>query len=789
LNSALFGRLAAGLTVALLTILIAGSVAAQEPKPAKPAKAAKPAAAKPARPAGTPAASKPKPAAKPAAAVPEPSEVTEMPAAVDPAVEAILDTKPSTPSELVRAAKILAQLNRPDLAKDLLQKLLATKPDGAQLGALVQQFGTEVFTGMAARPELAPVAGQLADAVLAVAARQAEDPQRLAALVAKLQDPAADVRAQAMVGLQRGGVAAVTPLLAVLANDQPTPAQSAAGAALVQLGADAVDPLVAALEAPDQALVARVLQVLAAMNKRDLALWMQAPWAAPSSPADLRRAAQQAMLRLCGATPTPADAAALLAQKARGYLEGREPLALLPDGSVLFWRWDATKKQSLSQKLAADTASRAMAARLARDAYRIAPDDREIRTLYLLASLEAAAYEQGLDRPLAADHPAVAELARIDVDALEQVLSAGMRDRYPAAAAVAARVLGVRGVAPRLLYQGSHVAPLVIAARHADPRLRIAAIEAIVGLQPARPYSGSSFLPEAISYFAASSGRRRVLVGSPHAEDALQMAGSLLAAGYVIDTATDGHELVRKAAASPDYELALIDMTLDKPTAEFVVQQLRHDYRSAELRVGLIARDGFLPRAELIAGTDKLTLAFSRPHTAEELAWQVGQLARLAPRQFVPYAVRQQQARQAMEWMAQLSTQWPRLYDVYRFQDALLAALHVAPLAPQAIGVVQRLGTPECQRGLVELASQPAEPLAVREAAVKAFRQNAARFGILLSSAEIVRQYARYNQSESADRGTQRVLGAILDCVESPRRARSGSPAGPTGKSADHHGT
>jgi len=113
LNSALFGRLAAGLTVALLTILIAGSVAAQEPKPAKPAKAAKPAAAKPARPAGTPAASKPKPAAKPAAAVPEPSEVTEMPAAVDPAVEAILDTKPSTPSELVRAAKILAQLNRP----------------------------------------------------------------------------------------------------------------------------------------------------------------------------------------------------------------------------------------------------------------------------------------------------------------------------------------------------------------------------------------------------------------------------------------------------------------------------------------------------------------------------------------------------------------------------------------------------------------------------------------------------------------------------------------------------
>jgi CheY-like chemotaxis protein len=317
----------------------------------------------------------------------------------------------------------------------------------------------------------------------------------------------------------------------------------------------------------------------------------------------------------------------------------------------------------------------------------------------------------------------------------------------------------------------------------------MAAIEAIVALRPDRPYPGSSFLPEAISYFAASSGTRRVLVGAPHAEDAIQLVGSLIAAGYEIDTATNGHELVRKAAASPDYELALIDMTIDQPTAEFVLQQLRHDYRSAELRVGLIAREGFLERAKLIAGEDKLTLAFSRPHTAEDLAWQVGQLAGLAPRQFLPFAVRQQQARQAMEWMAQLSGQWPKLYDVYRFQDALLAALHVAPLAPQAIGALERLGTPESQRGLVELASQPAQPLAVREAAVKALRQNAARFGILLSGAEIARQYTRYNQSESADRGTQRVLGAILDCVESPRQARSVRAPGPTGKSTGPHGT
>ena len=41
-----------------------------------------------------------------------------------------------------------------------------------------------------------------------------------------------------------------------------------------------------------------------------------------------------------------------------------------------------------------------------------------------------------------------------------------------------------------------------------------------------------------------------------------------------------------------------------------------------------------------------------------------------------------------------------------------------------------------------------------------------ADFGILLTTAEITRQYDRYNASEALDGGTQEVLGAVLDAIE-----------------------
>ena len=126
----------------------------------------------------------------------------------------------------------------------------------------------------------------------------------------------------------------------------------------------------------------------------------------------------------------------------------------------------------------------------------------------------------------------------------------------------------------------------------------------------------------------------------------------LSALGYQTDMASTGRQALHLALGSPDYEIAFIDTTIDDPVAELLVQQFRHDSRTASLRIGVLARSGSIDQAKRIAGEDPLAMAFSRPHTPEAVAWQVNQLATLGPREFVGFDERQSQA-------APRSAAWP----------------------------------------------------------------------------------------------------------------------------------
>ena len=97
---------------------------------------------------------------------------------------------------------------------------------------------------------------------------------------------------------------------------------------------------------------------------------------------------------------------------------------------------------------------------------------------------------------------------------IQEVLQYAMTYRHPAAAAAAAGLLGAMGKAAEVL-QGDRPAPLALALQDPDRRLRMAALEAIVRLQPSRPFAGSSYVPAALSFFVNTSGTRRALVGRP----------------------------------------------------------------------------------------------------------------------------------------------------------------------------------------------------------------------------------------------------------------------------------
>ena len=387
--------------------------------------------------------------------------------------------------------------------------------------------------------------------------------------------------------------------------------------------------------------------------------------------------------------------------------------------------------------------------------------------LDLAAALEQMVYDRGLDKRLNFKDPAVREIAARDERTIEDVLAFCLTEHHPAAARAAAEILGRSGKPQDLLQGGSTPSPLARAVLSPDRRLRMAALEAIVNLQPQTPFPGSSHVLESLAYLAASTGGRRALLVSPGTETLEEWVGVLNVHNIAMDSAVSGREALRMALRCPDYELVVIDMGTLGPPAEEIIEQLHQDYRTASLRIALVARAGLLQRAERIAEKDPLALAFSRPIDAEAARWQFGQLAALTPREFVGFSEREGLAVRALDCLAKLASTSGKLYDLRRAEDAVLAGLLVPRLCGHAVAVLANLGTPASQQALVEVASRFVNPLSIRQAAATALGFNVQRFGLLLEREAIRVQYARYNNSASQDKATRRVLASILTTIES----------------------
>jgi CheY-like chemotaxis protein len=750
----------------------------EEPEPAKPAAKAKPPAAK-ARPpaAAEKKAEKSKPQEKPAGK-------GESLAPEDPVIAAILAATPKTPSECFQAARTLARLHRPDLARPLLKQILAGKPDDQQWLALVKEFGSPALTDLSNQPELQPEAEQLAAAALGAVNRQLQDPKRIAELIRQLQDPSQTVRDEALDGLRQGRGAAVAALVAALADPARAAQRPSIQAALVAMRSDAVEPLAAILDSADAELMIPAAGVLADMKLPGLAIYLVGPSLDPASDAKVRAAASAALKQLLGGVPSRAQATQWLYERAHNYFRGRSVLKVGADSRVVLWSWDPTARQCVSRSVTVEDACRVMAARFARQAHALAPDDRQVKLLWLAATMDEMVYARGLDRPLDFEKDAgVRQMAELGAPTLESVLEYAMAEGHPAAARVAAEILGRIGTAKGLLREGREPAALVRAVENPDRRLRLAALEAIVRLQPDEPYAGSSRVPASLAFLAATRGTRRALLAGARSDDFQDFAAALAIMHVQADTATSGRAAVRMALESPDYEMLVIDAGIDDPNVATVVQELRQDYRTATLPILVMARAGFFERAERLARDDPRTLGLARPHSTESAQAELDQLSAAAPRDSVGFEERQQQAVRALACLATLASSSRKLYDLQRVEDAASTGLYVPGLGGRVAAVLANVPSRDSQLALVDLAGRHTQPLEVRQAAAKAFRISTEKYGLLLSDEAVRRQYDRYQRSKDLDPDSQRVLGSLLDSIEAALE-RSGTTVKPRAKSA-----
>ncbi len=563
-----------------------------------------------------------KPAANKAAVAPKADEKAAPPATYEepnPVIETILESNPKTPAELAQGIASLVQLDRPELAKPWIQKLLDARVDADTAADLVRRFGAATFLRWAGNPKLNPEARKLADLLLSTVAVAARDPKRLAARVKQLQAPLADVRLAAMIALREGGTYSIPPLWAALADPAMSSGRALAQQAIVDLGQEAVPPLVAALSAKEPALKIRAIELLSAIGGREATTYLLAPALAADSPADVRKAAGEALKQLLGGVPTRADAIKLLTNEARVANDGKRVLLRDYGDNVSIWRWDSTSRQLVREVYPPKRALAFVAARLAGDLLALEPDAIDARRLYLISLLDSAVYRAGLDGALPTGPGSELQQAgQLGAEAVNDALAQALATGHTAAAKGAARVLQDVGDASLLRADQGRFAPLVEALRSGDSRLRQAAAAAIMSFKPKSAFGGSSYLTDAVIDLAKATGRPRVVIGYPTVARAQALAGLANSEGWESQTASFGRDVLLAATESNDTELVLVSGRIDRPGVYDLVQQLQHDPHTAQAPICVLGE------LEDLAGLERLFEGFVGTRVCRAAAGNAG---------------------------------------------------------------------------------------------------------------------------------------------------------------------
>ena len=709
-------------------------------------------------------------------------------------VRELRETNPATPEQLMQAAQIMAQTGQWKEAKDYLAQLIKASPEDRVMAALVHQLGPDLLLRFAREKELQPEGAQAVEMVFASTEEILRNPERIERLIKELSSPSLGLRRMARVDLRQVGAAAVQPLLNALLDATRSAEHVPVQAALVELAPVSQGPLLAALDAPDPRFQAQLFEILGRIHSPAVPPRLVGPATSASTPAIARAAARDSLQRLTGHSMSPADAERFLERRVRELLgQTLRPASNVEQVEV--WQWDAEKKTAVRHQVLAADANLAEASRLASDLYSLAGGEGERLRLRLLTNLELAKTLGGVERPLAKS-PIVDQATKAGAAVMSAVLADAMHDNRPIAAVAAAEVLGKIADPAALVDKSQKETPLVAALRHPDRRLRFTAAQAIVRIQPRETFPGVSRLAETLAYYSAATGVRRVLIGHPQAEQGQAIVGWLRDLGYEAEVAFTGKNLLRKAQENLDCDLVLISGALDGPPAVELIQQLRRDYRTARLPVGLLffnpftepnenaaaeARRETVVRArsalrfqeleETFSG-DPLTIVMNEIRDSATAGEHVTQLLRRAGRNAISPDEQVDQAAAALDGLKFLAEQphGDALFEVWEHEADILRALETPGLGEKAAAVIGLLGSARCQTLLVDVASQNARPLALRKAAAAAFAVAVKRRGLLLTTKQLSEQYTRYNASEKLDAETQAVLGAVLDVMESRSR-------------------
>ncbi len=713
---------------------------------------------------------------------------------------------PVTPLDLMNAVDVLSVAGRPTLVRYYLRKFLEADAEPKEFAQIVKMVGSKKLMQIANNPYFAPQGAEAVAKIVVEAKKHWTDEGVLEKALedwsgfdehGRLKPASTD----ALHALWKGERLSLVQMIDKLGTLKDEKEAAELTVAILSFGPDAKEALAAALQSENTTLVLNAARGLATTISTD-ETWLlySTLFRRGNTLSDKQCNGIIAILKRRGHTiPTREAAAAALYQRAKDYYEKNRPLKTDAEGKVSFWTWNTTEKKVEYVQMTVPDAYRHFAWHYARQAHELAPKQPWIRKLHLAATFDRTTHQNGLDEEKPLDE-ALLQLA--DTEILEEILCESMSDGHDGAALAAATLLGMKGnvndnADDLLASKDGKPRVLVQATMAENRRVRFAALESIMALNPTKPFPGSSYVVEALMWFARADGKRILVSAHPKQAEAAQTAGYFIALsdenskpstelGYRGELAGNGKEAMRKAAESPDVEMLVIDLLCQNPPVSALVQEMRHDPRTSDIPIAVLtdkekplenAPNGqSLPTMEHFDRMSpdnpfsvSLSKLYPRVVSPEAAAWVDKDLRQKTGFVPVPAALRLEQAKKSLMWLREIIRKQESGVKIYHVEDLgqlVSDALHSDARLPEGLELAAVVKSAGAQAAIYEMVASNIFPMELRHKAGEAFEQSVAKFGVLLRGEQVQRLYDRYNDSETEAKDVQDLLSRMIDVVE-----------------------
>lgn len=536
--------------------------------------------------------------------------------------------------------------------------------------------------------------------------------------------------------LRNSGELAIPLMLDVLRDPTKVSLHGPVGRAMRDLGKLGLNPLVAATDTPDNALLPTILLVLGDLGYDAAAPYIAAIAEQTDRPAPVREAATRALEML--KISSDATAGALFHDLAEKLYYDRSALTADPRYPVSYvWQWKGTGL--VLTQVPPPIFNEIMSMRAAREALSRNANEEATQSLWL-----AANYKRELELPAGAtDNTQVpnapsAHFYGVASGAkyLNNALARALRDRNPALALSVIRSLQEIGGESNLAL-ADRESPLIDAMQYPDRRVRFEAAFALAGALPQKPFQGQETVVPLLAEAISQTGKPTVLLVMP-SQDAVNAATEPLRnEGFVVAGATTAATALAAASALPAVDVIVVSDDLPAVEIEQLFQLASGTPKlGGSGRLVLVKSGATAWEQRKLSDTLLSTAIVTDPTKLLEPIKASRDKAGSLP---MDPAIATEYARRAGELLKKVAISRGQIYDLSVARHALLNSLdderpEIVMLAGQVLGLIDRK---DAQSGLVAKAAAAGLSDEVKVSLLKSLATSARFFGNLLDAEQV----------------------------------------------------